>query len=289
MELKGFIDLHSHTNASDGSLTPQELVELAKRIGLDALAITDHETFAGYDEAVQFARAAGLDLVRGIELNTQLDLPGGTRRTLHLLAYFPSSSPSESFSRWVENQQNGRRERNRALVESLRRQGVDISLDEVEARGRSLAGRPHFARILIEKGYARDHQDAFNRFIGEEAPAFVERLAPKTAEAIQVVRLGGGVPVIAHPVRLSISDTNEERRVIRELSDAGLSGLEVIHSDQPPALQRHYLALAEECALLPTGGSDFHGSAKPNVHLGSGVEGNVRVPRELLDRLRELK
>src|SRR5689334_21839452 len=135
MELKGFIDLHSHTNASDGSLTPRELVELAKRIGLDALAITDHETFAGYDAAVEFARAAGLELVRGIELNTQLHLPGGTRRTLHLLAYFPNSSPSESFSRWVENQQNGRRERNRALVESLRRQDVDISLAEVEALG----------------------------------------------------------------------------------------------------------------------------------------------------------
>jgi 3',5'-nucleoside bisphosphate phosphatase len=289
MELKGFIDLHSHTNASDGSLTPQELVELAKRIGLDALAITDHETFAGYDAAVPFAREVDLDLVRGIELNTQLDLPRGIRRTLHLLAYFPNSSPSESFSRWVDNQQNGRRERNKALIESLRAQDVDISLEEVEARGRSLAGRPHFARILVEKGYARDHQDAFNRFIGEEAPAFVERLAPKAAEAIEAVRLGGGVPVVAHPVRLSISDANQERRAIRELADAGLSGLEVIHSDQSHELQRRYSALAEECALLPTGGSDFHGSAKPNVRLGSGIDGNVSVPREFLDRLRELK
>jgi 3',5'-nucleoside bisphosphate phosphatase len=289
MSLEGFIDLHSHTNASDGSLTPQELVEMAKRIGLDALAITDHETFAGYEAAVPFAISAGLDLLRGIELNTQLDLPSGARRTLHLLAYFPSSAPSESFIEWVNRQQSARRERNIALVGSLRRQGVDISLAEVEARGRTLAGRPHFARILIEKGYARDHQDAFNRFIGEEAPAFVERLAPKATEAIEAVRSGAGVPVIAHPVRLSITDADEERRIIGQLADAGLSGLEIIHSDQSHQLQRHYGDIAKAYGLLPTGGSDFHGSAKPHVHLGSGIDGNVKVPRELLDRLRELK
>lgn len=289
MELKGFVDLHSHTNASDGSLEPSELVALAKEIGLDSLAITDHETFAGYEAALPFARAAGLDLVRGIELNTYVGLPGGRRRNLHLLAYFPAGAPSQSFVAWISAQQAARKDRNRRLVSSLHQQGIDITLEEVEARGRSVTGRPHFAQILIDKGHARDTQDAFLRFIGEEAPAFVERLSPPTEQAIEVVRLGAGVPVIAHPVRLSISDTAEERRLFGELKRAGLGGLEVIHSDQPIDLQRHYRVMAEECDLLPTGGSDFHGSLKPRVKLGRGIDNNVRVPREFLDRLRELK
>jgi hypothetical protein len=289
MELTGFIDLHSHTNASDGSFTPHELVQLAKSIGLDALAITDHETFAGYEAALPSAQASGLHLIRGIELNTNLDVQSGARRSLHLLAYFPDSTPSTSFIRWIANQQKARRDRNISLVASLQKQGVDISLEEVESRGRSVAGRPHFARILIEKGYARDHQDAFHRFIGEEAPGFVERLAPTTKQAIEAVRLGGGVPVVAHPIRLSIRDADEERRILRDLRDAGLSGLEIIHSDQSHEIQRHYGVLAQACDLLPTGGSDFHGVAKPHVQLGTGVDGNVQVPREFLDRLLEMK
>jgi len=283
----GLIDLHSHTNESDGSLAPEELVLLAKQTGLEALGITDHDTIAGYAKALPFAREAGLDLVCGIELNTKLQLSDRQEtRSVHLLAYFPATPPSTEFMAWLLGQQDERRRRNRNLVEALKGQGIEISLSEVEARGRSLAGRPHFARILVEKGYAVDHEDAFHRFIGEDAPSFVERQSITTEDAIRIVRQGGGLPAIAHPIRLQLPPDREEKLLLR-LKQAGLVGLEVYHSEHSAERQAHYRQLAEQLQLLPTGGSDFHGRAKPNVKLGTGVNGNLRVPRAFLDGLRE--
>ncbi len=283
----GFIDLHSHTNESDGSLTPAELVALAKRTGLAALAITDHDTFAGYEEAVPFAREAGLDLVRGIELNSRLNLANDRdHRYVHLLAYFPSREPSAQFDDWLNGEREDRRNRNRKLVDSLRSRGVDITLQEVEARGKSLTGRPHFARILIEKGYARDSEDAFRRYLGEHAPSYVQRESQTTEEAIGIIRAGGGIPVVAHPVRLSMA-RDLERDTLLQLKPAGLLGLEVYHSEHPPQTQAYYRQLAEELDLFPTGGSDFHGVAKPDVRLGTGSRHNVHVPIEFLQRMRE--
>ena len=155
----------------------------------------------------------------------------------------------------------------------------------VEARGRSMAGRPHFARILVEKGHAANSDDAFQRYIGETAPSYVERESQTTEEAIEIVRAGGGIPVVAHPVRLSLPH-HIERQVLHHLKDAGLLGLEVYHSEHSPNLQAHYLRLADELKLLPTGGSDFHGAVKPGVKLGTGLRNNIRVPREFLERMR---
>lgn len=285
----GLIDLHSHTTASDGTFTPQELVDAARKLGLDALAITDHETFAGHDAVSAYARQMDFDLVRGIELNTYARVPGGgKRRNLHLLAYFPFGEPFKPFAAWLDSQQNSRRERNQKLVESLQKQGVKITLEDVEQVGRSITGRPHFARVLIEKGYARDHEDAFRRFIGEESPGYVERDSAPTEQAIEAVCLGGGIPVVAHPVRLSLAGRVEEREMLRRLKRSGLVGLEVIHSDQTPDLQEYYFGLAQNLELLPTGGSDFHGAVKPRVLLGRGVDDNVQVPKVFLEQLRSL-
>lgn len=282
----GFVDLHTHTTESDGSVTPAELVALAKQSDLAALAITDHDTFSGYEKAVPFASNAKLDLVCGIELNTKMDLSSTSEgRTAHLLAYFLDGSPSGEFREWLTHQQNARRTRNRKLVESLRKRGVEITLAEVEARGRSLAGRPHFARILVDKGYARNLQDAFDRFIGEQAPSFVERESISTEKAIEIVRHSNGIPVMAHPIRLGLG-REAERQTLARFKNSGLAGLEIYHSEHSPELQAHYRQLAAELGLLPTGGSDFHGDAKPDIQLGTGLNGNVRVPREFVDRLR---
>jgi predicted metal-dependent phosphoesterase TrpH len=148
-----------------------------------------------------------------------------------------------------------------------------------------MAGRPHFARILVEKGYAANSEDAVQRYIGETAPSYVERESQTTEEAIEIVRAGGGIPVVAHPVRLALPHAIE-RQVLQHLKDAGLLGLEVYHSEHSPNLQAHYLRLADELKLLPTGGSDFHGAVKPGVKLGTGLRNNIRVPREFLDRMR---
>ncbi|HEX4748602.1 MAG TPA: PHP domain-containing protein [Bryobacteraceae bacterium] len=284
-----FIDLHSHTTASDGSLTPAELVALAKRSDLAALGITDHDTFGGYEEALSIARECGLDLVQGIELNSRLSLPGNSVPVyIHMLAYFPTRTPSPAFAAWLGGEREDRINRNRKLVEALRKRDVDISLEEVETRGRSLAGRAHFAAILVDKGYARNFEDAFRRFLGESAPSYVQRQSLTTPEVIRKIRDGGGIPSVAHPVRLRLG-RDEEREVIFRLKDAGLLALEIYHSDHPPELQAHYRQLAEEMELIPTGGSDFHGRPKPNVALGTGLNGNVRVPFEFLERLREVR
>ena len=285
--LARFVDLHSHTNESDGSLKPEELVLLAKRSDLDALAITDHDTFSGYEKAEPFAREAGLDLVRGIELNSRLSLGNGSERSVHLLGYFPRGEPSQEMVHFLEEQRAERRNRNRRLADALQRRGVNVALEEVESRGRSLAGRVHFARILVDKGYAADSSDAFRRYLGEDAPTYVHRESQTIEQIIQIIRRGGGVPVLAHPVRLSLQ-RDVERQVLTRLKDAGLIGIEIYHSEHPPLLQAHYRQLAEELGLLPTGGSDFHGAPKPDIDLGTGLHGNVRVPREFLDRMREL-
>jgi predicted metal-dependent phosphoesterase TrpH len=282
----GFIDLHSHTNASDGTLTPAELVAMATHIRLAALSITDHDTFAGYEVALPLAKAAGLDLMRGIELNSRLLVTGAAQpRFVHMLVYFPTHEPSAEFHNWLAEQRAERRERNEKLVQALRDRGVDITLAEVEARGRSLAGRPHFAKLLVEKGYVSNFEEAFRQYLGEEAPSYVERDSKTTEEVIELALKGGGMPVVAHPIRIGLARA-VEHDVLARFKKAGLVGLEVCHSDHPPALQAYYRLLADELELLPTGGSDFHGTVKPDVELGSGRAGNVRAPMEFLEGLR---
>ncbi len=285
----GFIDLHSHTNASDGTLTPDELIARAQQIGLAALAITDHDTFEGYERALPLARAAGFDLVRGIELNSRLFVDSiGHARFAHILVYFPTHEPSQGFQDWIEEERAERRSRNQKLVKALQERCVDITLREVEERGRTLAGRPHFARILVEKGYVANFDDAFRKYLGEDAPSYVERESKITEEVVAFARAGGGIPVLAHPVRLSLP-RGAEATMFGHLKEAGLAGLEVYHSEHPPALQAYYRELADELGLLPTGGSDFHGTAKPDIELGSGRGNNVRVPVEFLEGLRRFE
>ena len=290
------IDLHSHTDESDGSLKPKELVDLALSVGLEAFAITDHDTFKGYEKALPLAQAAGLDLVRGIELNSRVNGTGASpgvagadaspTRYAHILAYFPFQRPSQEFVSWLAEARRERTARNEKLTESLRANGVDITLAEVEAKGRSLTGRPHFARVLVEKGYAKSLEDAFKRYIGEEAASYVARESLTTLETVAVVRKGGGVPVIAHPIRLQM-DRAAERTFLESAKSAGLLGLEAYHSEHSPDLQRYYLQLAADLDLLPTGGSDFHGpTVKPDIQLGTGRSGNVNVPLTFLDGLR---
>jgi predicted metal-dependent phosphoesterase TrpH len=279
------IDLHTHTNESDGSCTPLELVDRALAMGLEALAITDHDTFAGYDQALEPARAYGLDLVCAIELSARTT--GDRRRTVHVLAYFLHEPPPVEFRGWVSGLLASRRERNLRLVAKLQGMGVPIELSEVEKIGRTLTGRPHFARVLIQKGFATDYEDAFRRYFGEAAPAFVERHGPEISEVAAQVTAAGGVAVVAHPIRLGVRDAASEEALIRELQDAGLRGIEVYHSDHGPADVRRYAGIAKKYGLAVTGGSDFHGDAKPEVALGTGRNANLDVPRSVLELLRK--
>ena len=274
------IDLHSHTNASDGTDAPVRLVELAVERRLEALAITDHDTFAGFDEALPAAQALGLDLVCGVELSCKFE-----GKSPHVLAYFPLASADAAFREWVNQILDSRRERNRALVAQLQKLGVKIALEEVEAVGRSITGRPHFARVLVDKGYATDRQDAFDRYIGEMGSAFVERQGPTFEDALKKIRSSGGVASLAHPIRLGYaSDPDKESALFDRLRKLGLDALEVWHTDHKPALVKRYAACAERHGMLMTGGSDYHGDNKPNARLGG-----VMAPSSALEAMRNAR
>jgi 3',5'-nucleoside bisphosphate phosphatase len=278
------IDLHTHTNESDGTHSPPELVDEALALGLEALAISDHDTFAGYDQAVPLAQAAGLDLVCGIELSTRA--AGERSRAVHLLGYFLHQPPPQEFRAWLSELIAGRRDRNIRLIEALRAKGVEIDLNEVEKIGRTLTGRPHFARVLVRKGYAATSDEAFRKYLGETAPTYVERHAPYVAAGIQRVLEAGGMPVLAHPVRLGFRDPVAEEIFIGEMRDAGLRGIEVYHSDHRPGDVERFGRIAQKYDLAVTGGSDFHGENKPQIALGTGWNGNLDISRTVLDRMR---
>ena len=269
------IDLHSHTSASDGTCSPAELIEEARRQGVGILGITDHDTFAGYDQAAPVALEAGLQLICGIELSTKLH-----GQSVHLLGYFLDGAAAGIRS-WVLEMQASRRDRNVRLVARLRELGIDITLEEAEARGRGMTGRPHFARLLLEKGYVKTMQQAFDDYLDESAKGYVDRREPQFAEGVERIRAAGGIASLAHPVRLK----GGVAAVLPDLCAAGMNAIEAYHSDHEPADTELFLELAERHKLLVTGGSDFHGTAKPEVELGTGRGRNLKIPADLVERL----
>lgn len=277
------IDLHSHTTESDGTFSPVELVAEAQRIGLEALAVSDHDTLAGYDAAREPAQAAGLDLVCGIELSTKF-----RGRSVHLLGYFPNRDPGPEFRAWLGGMQQSRYDRNVRMAQRLRSLGVDITFEEVQAKGRSLTGRPHFARVLMDKGYVSTMQQAFDEYLDESAKGYVERQEAEFGESVQRIAAAGGAASVAHPIRLLRNGQGGLEETIAEMRDLGLPALEAYHSDHRPADVAQYERLARQYGLAMTGGSDFHGANKPNIQLGTGANGNLHVPVEILVRLREV-
>lgn len=277
------IDLHSHTTASDGTYTPLELVEAGVAGKLEALAVTDHDTFAGFDEALPFAQQKGLDLICGIELSTKIEAP--VRRTVHLLGYFLSGGPASQFLDWIRLLQDTRKDRNRRLASKLQSMGFDITIEEVEALGRRMAGRPHFAKLMVQKGYCANSTEAFDKYLDESAPGYVDRDEPSLKDGIARIRDAGGVTSLAHPIRLGKRDPVEEEALIASLVDCGLQAIEVFHSDHSQSDVARYLAIARKFGLKITGGSDFHGENKPSIELGRGANGNLSIPKSVLDEL----
>ncbi|MDE3194997.1 MAG: PHP domain-containing protein [Acidobacteriota bacterium] len=275
------IDLHSHTDQSDGTFTAAELIDEAVRAGLRALAITDHDTLAGYDLAVPLAERAGIELICGIELSTRL---GGA--SVHLLGYFPCRQPSSEFRAWLSFLHESRRDRNGRLIERLQSLGLDITLGDVEKKGRTLTGRPHFAQVLVEKGYVRDIQDAFDQFLDESARGYVQRHEVPVEEAIARIVEAGGVASLAHPVRVAKNNWDRLADYVGDLASMGMKALEVYHSDHAPESVAYYNSLAARYRLTPTGGSDFHGSNKPRISLGTGIGGNLAVADDVLEGLK---
>jgi predicted metal-dependent phosphoesterase TrpH len=276
---ESFVDLHCHSTASDGTLPPREVVRLAKQSNLSALALTDHDTVAGCFDAADEAKKLGIDFLCGIEISAEYPHPG----TMHILGYGvdPASSALKNLT---ETLIAGRDNRNPRIVEKLNELGVAVTMQEWidEAKG-GVMGRPHLAAILHRKGYVSSIKQAFDKYLGQGAPAYFdkERLMPK--QAIERIGAAGGVAVLAHPAQLRTENDAQLERVIKDLADLGLAGIETIHSDHDAALIGKYTRLAERFGLLKTGGSDFHGTNKKDIQLG--VANGRRIGREMFDAL----
>jgi predicted metal-dependent phosphoesterase TrpH len=282
------IDLHVHSDESDGSWRPARLVEEAVGMGLEALAITDHDTFNGFQLAREPAQAAGLDLVCGIEISTRLRRESQPAiRDVHVLGYFPDQPPPAEIQQWLADLQASRNDRNARLAVKLQSLGLQVKLEEAQALGRTLTGRPHFAKVLVEKGYAASIPDAFKQFLDESACAYVPRREPSFSEAAAIITSSGGLPVLAHPYKLAGSCSGRFEDLITDFVAQGLRGIEVYHSEHSPASVSQFLAVARAHHLVVTGGSDFHGEAKPGVELGRGREGSLHVPHDVLQQLRD--
>jgi len=272
------VDLHTHTTASDGTDTPEQLVRLAAAAGLAGVAITDHDTMTGSDEGIVIAEALRVPFIRGLELSTRLlEEKTPQRRTAHILAFF-ALDPGPRFRAWLDTLRAGRRARNIATIAKLNQLGFDVTLEEAEALGRNITGRPHIARALAQRGHVANLREAFDRFLREGAPAYVEREDPSAREGIQRIRDAGGIPSIAHIGRMHRHNAADEESLIRTLVDWGLRAIEVWHSDHDPKRNTRYLEYAAKYDLATTGGSDYHGAHKPGVRLGHGREGHPSAP-----------
>jgi predicted metal-dependent phosphoesterase TrpH len=272
------IDLHLHTRASDGSDTPAELVEAAARGGLEVLAVTDHDTVAAVAEVRAAGQRHGVRVLAGLEITGEV---GG--RVVHLLAYGEGLLAPGAVDR-VEAVRRERLERNHRIGERLQAL-TGVGYEQAAAlAGRSALSRAHFARALIQAGVVADTAEAFDRYLSNGRPAYVPAPSLPVEEVVPLVHGLGGVVVLAHPGRLG---ADEADRVVAAAIDAGVDGLEVWHSQHDAGARRHWQALAERHGLLVTGGSDYHGTHKPTVLLGSGSGGNVAVPGEALAALEE--
>jgi len=270
------VDLHVHTTASDGDLSPRECVAEAAREGLAAIAITDHDTIAGNAEAVAAGREFGIKVVPGVEVSCSHE-----RFTVHLLGYYPNED-DERLAAMLAQLRSRREERNPRILARLAELGCPVDYDEVlEVSGGTVVGRPHIAAVMVRKGYVGSLAEAFDRYLARGAAAYVERAKPPVAEAIAVLSQARAIPVLAHPGILGADDFAEIERLVRELVPLGLRGIEAYYHNHNMALTSRLIALAQREGLLFTGGTDFHGSRKPDIALGRGT-GNMRVPYHVL-------
>jgi 3',5'-nucleoside bisphosphate phosphatase len=264
-----FADLHLHSLFSDGTFTPEEVVAQGVRFGHKALALTDHDTVEGCECMAAACAAAGIEFIVGTELTAE-----HAGNELHILAYFVEPSNPRLLTE-IAKFQKVRQERIRDMVACINALGVPLKVDDVFALANCRSpGRPHVARALVRGGHCRTLDEAFERFLKKNRPAWVPKAKMSALEAIELIHQAGGLAVMAHP------GLNRSDQTIPVIVDAGLDGIECFHTKHPPATVEHYLALARKHNLLVTGGSDCHGLSK-----GKPLIGTVRLDYHYVEKL----
>ncbi len=270
------IDLHTHTTESDGSLTPRELVTLAKEQGFSAIAITDHDTVAGIPEAMAAGEELHMEVIPGIELSCNYS------GELHMIGLFINPEYPPLVEKLKELAKN-REERNLKTLEILNSLGISITVSEVKqiATG-NIWGRAHFAKLLCDKGYVGSVKEGFQKYLGVGRVAYVQEKRIDPEEAIALIRAAGGVPILAHMHYLKLSDSELKDLLIR-FQKSGLVGAEVIYTEYTPEQTVTYTGIVEELGLKKSGGSDFHGAMKPNIPLDPN---HLRIPYSFLKEIK---
>lgn len=265
------VDLHTHSTYSDGSATPGEIVAAAVGAGLSGIALTDHDNLDGIAECRAATIAAGIAFIPGTELSVQW-----RDRSMHMLVYFlePGDGPLQSR---MEELRRGRADRNSEIAQRLRSIGIDLTLEEVAATaGGTVVGRPHFAAVMIAKRYVATVGEAFDRYLANGRPCYVDRPRLAAIDAITLADDSGGIAVIAHPHTLGLT-APEYAAAFEELVEAGLGGIEAYYGEYAPELRARIAEICSDLGIVATGGSDYHGSYKPHLQVGTG-KGDLRVP-----------
>ncbi|NWF93307.1 MAG: PHP domain-containing protein [Syntrophaceae bacterium] len=275
-----YVDLHLHTTASDGVMSPSEIVRYAKARGLRAIAITDHDTIEGLEEGLSEGEKIGFEVIPGIEISAEHS-PG----SMHLLGFFIDIH-HPLLNEKLDYLQKARAQRNPRIVEKLNQLGIDLTYQDVlKASGGGQVGRPHFAQVLLEKNYVRTFQEAFDRFLKKGAPAYVDKFRFEPKEAIHFINEAKGIAVLAHPNTLDMDGYSELEGLVIRLVEEGLKGIEVYYPEHSALEVAQYKALAERYGLVITGGTDYHGIEKNGLDIGVG-RGEMKLPYCLVEELK---
>lgn len=265
------IDLHTHSNCSDGTLSPKGLIDFAISSNITHLAITDHDTVDCVEEALEYSKGKKIKFAYGVEISAELK-----GKTLHILGYKVDYKDEELKAK-LKILKDGRDKRNPQILKKLNEEGIEITMEEIieEANG-GIVGRPHFAKVMLKKGFVSSIEEAFEVYLKKGAKCYVERFRYEPEEAIQMVLKSGGIPVFAHPLSTQLSFEELEEKIVK-FKDFGLLGLECFYRNHTEEDELRLLEIAKRYDLLVTGGSDFHGSNRPNIMIGKG-EGRMNIP-----------
>jgi len=278
------IDLHIHTTASDGTLTPAEVVSQALELNLKAIAITDHDTLAGSKEALQAGIPPSLDFITGVEISAAPPSFYAGAGSFHILGY-SIRLDDPALNQALEKLQLARKNRNPAIISRLNDIGLSITLGEVRREaGEGQLGRPHIAKVLVKKGFVESMNEAFDRYLGTNGSAYVDKFRIECREAIKLILDAGGIPALAHPGLLECQTRDEYDELLTGLKEMGLLAVEVYYSEHTPEQTRLFAELARRHELKQTGGIDFHGSIHPEITIGSG-KGDLFVSYDLYKKL----
>lgn len=277
-----FVDLHVHSNASDGTLTPSEVVQLAKKTNLCAMALTDHDTVEGVAEAMAAGKENNIEVIPGVELSCAY-----ISKEIHIVGLFVDCE-NTGFLDELTRLKETRNARNEEMAEKCREMGMQITMEELfNEYPDAVITRAHFAALLAKKGYVSSVKDAFDRYLNDHGPCFVPRYKMPCEETIALIHSAGGIAILAHPILYKLGNTELEK-LVRYLTKCGLDGIEALYSTYTSGDETLIRKLARENGLLISGGSDFHGTNKPHIQLGVG-KGNLKIPYDVLENLKKAR